>query len=132
MIGQPSLCSIMAASAANAARWTTKVLQKANARFLNSLWLRKKLRRFGIELVHSTPDYPQGYLYVKNASTLKYELLYSSITFFGHTHKPAAYLYTKEKETFLLLSLFQQTNSITGLCWLKENQWRGWKHSMFH
>lgn len=97
VIGQPSLCSIMAASAANAARWTTKVLQKANARFLNSLWLRKKLRRFGIELVHSAPDYPQGYLYLKNASTLKYELLYSSITFAGHTHKPAAYLYTKEK-----------------------------------
>jgi len=97
VIGQPSLCSTMAASAANAARWTTKVLQKANARFLNSLWLREKLRRFGIELVHSIPDYPQGYLYLKNAATLKYELLYSSITFAGHTHKPAAYLYTKEK-----------------------------------
>ncbi|ODS33059.1 MAG: putative phosphoesterase [Candidatus Scalindua rubra] len=97
VIGQPSLCSIMASSAGNAARWTTKVLQKVNARFLNSLWLRKKLRRFGIELVHSTPVYPQGYLYLKNASTLKYELLYSSITFAGHTHKPAAYLYTKQK-----------------------------------
>jgi predicted phosphodiesterase len=97
VIGQPSLCSIMAASAGNAARWTTKVLHKANARFLESLWFRKKLRGFGIELVHSTPDYPQGYLYIKNASTLKYELLYSSITFSGHTHKPAAYLYTKEK-----------------------------------
>jgi predicted phosphodiesterase len=97
VIGQPSLCSIMAASAGNAARLTTKVLHKANARFLESLWFRKKLRKFGIELVHSTPDYPQGYLYIKNASTLKYELLYSSITFSGHTHKPAAYLYTKEK-----------------------------------
>ncbi len=97
VIGQPSLCSIMAASAGNAARWTTKVLHKTNARFLESLWFRKKLRGFGIELVHSTPDYPQGYLYIKNASTLKYELLYSSITFSGHTHKPAAYLYTKEK-----------------------------------
>jgi predicted phosphodiesterase len=97
VIGQPSLCSIMAASAGNAARWTTKVLHKTNARFLESLWFRKKLRGFGIELVHSTPDYPQGYLYTKNASTLKYELLYSSITFSGHTHKPAAYLYTKEK-----------------------------------
>ena len=97
VIGQPSLCSIMAASAGNAARWTTKVLHKTNARFLESLWFRKKLRKFGIELVHSTPDYPQGYLYIKNASTLKYELLYSNITFSGHTHKPAAYLYTKEK-----------------------------------
>ncbi|MBS1257443.1 MAG: hypothetical protein MAG551_00487 [Candidatus Scalindua arabica] len=97
VIGQPSLCSTMTASAGNAARWTTKVLHKTNARFLNSLWLRKKLRRFGIELVHSTPDYPQGYLYLKNAATLKYELLYSSITFAGHTHKPTAYLYTKEK-----------------------------------
>ncbi len=97
VIGQPSLCSTMSTSAGNAARWTTKVLHKTNVRFLNSLWLRKKLRRFGIELVHSTPDYPQGYLYIKNAATLKYELLYSSITFSGHTHKPAAYLYTKEK-----------------------------------
>ena len=97
VIGQPSLCSIMAASAGNAARWTTKVLHKTNARFLESLWLRKKLRGLGIELVHSTPEYPQGYLYIKNASTLKYELLYSSITFSGHTHKPAAYLYTKQK-----------------------------------
>jgi predicted phosphodiesterase len=97
VIGQPSLCSIMAASAGNAAMWTTKVLHKTNFRFLESLWFRKKLRGFGIELVHSTPDYPQGYLYIKNASTLKYELLYSSITFSGHTHKPAAYLYTKEK-----------------------------------
>jgi predicted phosphodiesterase len=97
VIGQPSLCSIMAASAGNAARWTTKVLHKTNARFLESLWFRKKLRGFGIELVHSTPDYPQGYLYIKNASTLNYELLYSGITFSGHTHKPAAYLYTKEK-----------------------------------
>jgi predicted phosphodiesterase len=97
VIGQPSLCSIMATSAGNAARWTTKVLHKTNARFLESLWFRKKLRGFGIELVHSTPDYPQGYLYIKNASTLKYELLYSSITFSGHTHKPAAYLYTKQK-----------------------------------
>jgi predicted phosphodiesterase len=97
VIGQPSLCSIMTASAGNAARWTTKVLHKPNARFLESLWFRKKLRGFGIELVHSTPDYPQGYLYIKNASTLNYELLYSSITFSGHTHKPVAYLYTKEK-----------------------------------
>lgn len=97
VIGQPSLCSIMTASAGNVARWTTKVLHKTNFRFLESLWFRKKLRGFGIELVHSTPNYPQGYLYIKNASTLKYELLYSSITFSGHTHKPAAYLYTKEK-----------------------------------
>ncbi len=97
VIGQPSLCSMMAASAGAAARVTTKVLHKTNARFLESLWFRKKLRKFGIELVHSTPDYPQGYLYIKNASTLKYELLFSSITFSGHTHKPAAYLYTKEK-----------------------------------
>ena len=97
VIGQPSLCSMMAASAGAAARVTTKVLHKTNARFLESLWFRKKLWKFGIELVHSTPDYPQGYLYIKNASTLKYELLFSSITFSGHTHKPAAYLYTKEK-----------------------------------
>ena len=97
VIGQPSLCSIMAASAGNAAKWTTKVLQKANARFLESLWYKKKIRKFGIELVHSTPVYPQGYQYVKNAATLSYDLLYSSITISGHTHTPSAYLYTKQK-----------------------------------
>ena len=97
VIGQPSLCSIMAASAGNAARWTTKVLQKANAKFLESLWYKKKIRKLGIELVHSTPVYPQGYRYVKNAATLNYDILYSSITISGHTHKPSAYLYTKEK-----------------------------------
>jgi len=97
VIGQPSLCSIMAASAGNAARWTTKVLHKANARFLESLRYKKKIRKLGIELVHSTPVYPQGYRYVKNASTLNYDSLCSSITISGHTHKPSAYLYTKEK-----------------------------------
>ncbi len=97
VIGQPSLCSIMAASAGNAARWTTKVLHKANARFLESLRYKKKIRKLGIELVHSTPIYPQGYRYVKNASTLNYDSLCSSMTISGHTHKPSAYLYTKEK-----------------------------------
>ncbi len=97
VIGQPSLCSIMAASAGNAAKWTAKVIQKANARFLESLWYKQKIRKLGIELVHSTPVYPQGYRYVKNAATLNYDLLYSSITISGHTHKPSAYLYTKEK-----------------------------------
>ena len=97
VIGQPSLCSVMASSAVNAAKWTTKVLQKENFRFLNSLWLRKRIRKFCIELVHSTPVYPQGYEYLKNAATLNYDLLYSKLTFAGHTHKPAAYLYTKQK-----------------------------------
>ncbi|MFQ5963925.1 MAG: metallophosphoesterase family protein [Candidatus Scalinduaceae bacterium] len=97
VIRQPSLCSVMVSSAGNAAKWTTKVLQKENFRFLNSLWLRKKIRKYGIELVHSTPTYPQGYLYLRNAATLNYNLLYSNITFAGHTHKPAAYLYTKQK-----------------------------------
>ena len=116
VIGQPSLCSIMAASAGTAARFTTKVLHKANARFLESLWFRKKLRKFGIELVHSTPDYPQGYLYIKNASTIKYELLYSSITFSGHTTNRLHIYIQKKKETSLLLSLSRQTNSTTGFC----------------
>ena len=41
VIGQPSLCSVMAASAGNAARWTTKVLHKTNARFLDPYGLEK-------------------------------------------------------------------------------------------
>ena len=121
VIGQPSLCSTMTASAGNAARWTTKVLHKTNARFLNSLWLRKKLRRFGIELVHSTPDYPQGYLYLKNAATLKYELLYSSITFAGHTHIPAAYLYTKQKRD-VSASVFIPTDQFDNRLMLVERE----------
>ena len=101
VIGQPSLCSIMAASAGNAAKWTTKVLQKVNARFLESLWYKKKIRKFGIELVHSTPVYPQGYQYVKNAATLSYDLLYSSITISGHTHTPfCIFIYKTEKKYF--------------------------------
>lgn len=121
VIGQPSLCSTMAASAGNAARWTTKVIQKPNARFLESLWFRKKLRRFGIELVHSTPVYPQGYLYVKNAATLNYKSLFSSITFSGHTHKPSAYLYTKEKRT-ISASVFIPTDQFDNRLMLVERE----------
>jgi predicted phosphodiesterase len=101
VIGQPSFCSEMATSAAKAAKWTTNVLQKENVRFLHSLWFRKKLRKFGIELVHSTPVYPQGYEYLKNAATLSYDLLYSKLTFAGHTHRPAAYLYTNQKRDII-------------------------------
>jgi predicted phosphodiesterase len=97
VIGRPSLVSEMVASADKAVMWTAKVLQKENVRFLKSLWFRKKLRKFGIELVHGTPVYPQGYQYLKNASNLNYDLLYSSVTFAGHTHRPAAYKYTKQK-----------------------------------
>jgi len=123
VIGQPSLCSIMAASAGNAARWTTKVLhlQKANARFLESLWYRKKIRKFGIELVHSTPVYPQGYQYVKNAATLRYDLLYSSITISGHTHRPSAYLYTKQKRD-ISASVFIPTDQFDNRLMLVERQ----------
>ncbi|MHC4181832.1 MAG: metallophosphoesterase family protein [Planctomycetota bacterium] len=115
VIGQPSFCSEMAASAAKAAKWTAKVLQKENVRFLNSLWFRKKLRKFGIELVHSTPAYPEGYEYLKNAATLSYDLLYSKLTFAGHTHKPAAYLYTKQKRDIIasvLISADQYDNRL--------------------
>jgi len=121
VIGQPSLCSIMAASAGNAARWTTKVLQKANVRFLESLWYRKKIRKFGIELVHSTPVYPQGYQYVKNAATLSYDLLYSSITISGHTHTPSAYLYTKQKRN-ITASVFIPTDQFDNRLMLVERE----------
>ncbi|KHE92090.1 MAG: putative phosphoesterase [Candidatus Scalindua brodae] len=121
VIGQPSLCSIMAASAGNAAKWTTKVLQKANVRFLESLWYRKKIRKFGIELVHSTPVYPQGYQYVKNAATLSYDLLYSSITISGHTHTPSAYLYTKQKRN-ITASVFIPTDQFDNRLMLVERE----------
>ncbi|MCP5006318.1 MAG: metallophosphoesterase family protein [Planctomycetes bacterium] len=97
VIGQPSYTSEMVSSALKAARWSTTVLTKANTRFLNSLKYRKRLKPHGIEMVHSTPVYPQGYEYTKNAATLSYETLFAGVTFAGHTHKPAAYLYTKQK-----------------------------------
>jgi predicted phosphodiesterase len=95
VIGQ--LNTVMASSAGISINWTKKVIRKSHIRFLKSLPLRKKLRRFGIELVHGTSARPQDYQYVMNSNFLNYNLLYSKITFAGHTHKPAAYLYTKQK-----------------------------------
>ncbi len=115
VIGQPSLCSLMSTSADKAVKFTTKILHKENIRFLNSLWFKKRLRKFGIELVHSTPVYPQGYEYLKNAATLNYDLLHSRLTFAGHTHKPAAYLYTKQKRDIIasvLISADQYDNRL--------------------
>lgn len=97
VIGEHSFCSEMATSASKAAKWTTDILKKENFKFLKTLRFKRKLRKFGIELVHSTPVYPRGWEYPKNAGVLSYEQLYSLITFAGHTHKPAAYLYKKEK-----------------------------------
>ena len=121
VIGQPSLCSIMSASAGNAARWTTKVLKKDNSRFLDSLLYKGKIRKFGIELVHSTPVYPQGYRYVKNAATLNYDILHSSITISGHTHKPSAYLYTKQKRN-ISASVFIPTDQFDNRLMLVERE----------
>jgi len=115
VIGQPSLCSLMSASADKAVKFTAKILHKENIRFLNSLWFKKRLRKFGIELVHSTPVYPRGYEYLKNAATLNYDLLHSRLTFAGHTHKPAAYLYTKQKRDIIasvLISADQYDNRL--------------------
>lgn len=95
VIGQ--LNTVMASSAGISINWTKKVIQKDNIRFLKSLSLKNKLTRFGIEMVHSTSVRPQNYEYVMNSNFLKYSLLKSNITFAGHTHKPAAYLYTKHE-----------------------------------
>ncbi len=95
VIGQ--LNTVMASAAGISINWTKKVIHEDNIRFLNSLWLKKKLWKFGIELVHSTPVCPHDYEYVMNSTSLNYGLLHSKITFAGHTHKPAAYLYTKQE-----------------------------------
>lgn len=97
VLGQPSYVGTMALAAGKAASWTADTLKKENFRFLNSLWYKKKLRKFGIQLVHSTPVYPMGWEYSKNAGVLHYDLLGAKITFAGHTHSPAAYRYTSEK-----------------------------------
>lgn len=95
IIGQ--LNTVMASSAGISINWTKKVIHNDNVRFLNSLSLKEKLLEFNIELVHSTSNRPQDYVYVMNSILLNYSLLHSKITFAGHTHKPAAYLYTKQK-----------------------------------
>ncbi len=93
------LNTVMASSAGISINWTKKIIRKSHIAFLKSLPFRKKLRRFGIELVHSTSLRPQDYQYVLNSNFLNYRLLYSHITFAGHTHKPAAYLYTKQEKS---------------------------------
>ncbi len=91
------LNTVMASSAGISINWTKKIIRKSHIHFLKSLSHRKKLRRFGVELVHSTSTRPKDYEYVMNSNSLNYNLLYSKITFAGHTHKPAAYLYTKQR-----------------------------------
>ncbi|GAX59283.1 diadenosine tetraphosphatase and related serine /threonine protein phosphatases [Candidatus Scalindua japonica] len=91
------LNTVMASSAGISINWTKKIIHDDNIRFLKSLSLIEKLSKFKIELVHSTSKCPQDYVYVMNSILLNYSVLYSKITFAGHTHKPAAYLYTKHK-----------------------------------
>jgi len=97
--GEPSLTSEMNPIAKTAVDWTKGVLTKENIKFLLRLPLRMKFSKEGFEIVHSTPSYPRGYEYVRNASALKYTTLWSKITFGGHTHRPSAYIYTKEIRT---------------------------------
>ncbi|MGR3178087.1 MAG: metallophosphoesterase family protein [Candidatus Anammoxibacter sp.] len=97
-IGQPSYVSIMALAANKTTQWTADVLKMENFKFLQSLGYRKKLRKFGVELIHSSPVYPQGWEYPKNAGVLSYDTLGARITFAGHTHSPAAYLYKNQSE----------------------------------
>ncbi len=105
VIGEPSLVGEMNSSASKAAKWTISTLEKANFKFLGSLGYRKKIRECGIEMVHSSPVYPQGWEYPKNAGVLSYNALGAPITFGGHTHYPAAYLY-KNKASDLTASVF--------------------------
>ena len=97
--GEPSLTSEMNPIAKTAIDWTKGILTKENLKFLRCLSLRMKFSKEGFEIVHSTPSYPRGYEYVRNASALKYTTLWSKVTFGGHTHRPSAYIYTKETRT---------------------------------
>ena len=97
--GEPSLTTEMNPVAMTAVEWTKGVLTKENLKFLKHLSLRMKFSKEEFEIVHSTPSYPQGYEYVRNAGVLKYTTLWSNVTFGGHTHRPSAYIYTKEMRT---------------------------------
>ncbi|MFN3532513.1 MAG: metallophosphoesterase family protein [Candidatus Brocadia sp.] len=98
-VGEPSLTTEMNPIAMTAVEWTKEVLTKENIKFLKHLSLRMKFSKEDFEIVHSTPSYPQGYEYVRNASVLKYASLWSKVTFGGHTHRPSAYIYTNETRT---------------------------------
>ncbi|MCF6156752.1 MAG: metallophosphatase family protein [Candidatus Brocadia sp.] len=98
-VGEPSLTTEMNPIAMTAVNWTKGVLKKENIKFLKGLSLRMKFSKEDFEIVHSTPSYPQGYEYVRNASVLRYTTLWSRVTFGGHTHRPSAYIYTKETRT---------------------------------
>lgn len=108
--GEPSLTTEMNPIAMTAVEWTKGVLTKENIKFLKSLSLRMKFSKEEFEIVHSTPSYPQGYEYVRNASVLKYTSLWSKVTFGGHTHRPSAYIYTKEIRTVNASVLFPADN----------------------
>lgn len=97
--GEPSLTTEMNPIAMTAVDWTKGILTKENMKFLKRLSLRMKFGKEDFEIVHSTPSYPQGYEYVRNASVLRYTTLWSKVTFGGHTHRPSAYIYTKETRT---------------------------------
>ncbi len=109
VVGQ--LNTVMASSAGISINWTKKVITEDNVSFLKSLVMRKRLWRLGIELVHSTPDCPEDYAYVMNSRMLHFGLLHSKITFGGHTHKAAAYLYTKQ-EREVTASVFMPADQI--------------------
>ncbi len=91
------LNSAMASAAGMSINWTKKIIHEDNVSFLNTLRTRQKLWKYGIDLVHSTPACPEDYEYVMNSAFLSYAALHSKITFAGHTHKPAAYLYKKQE-----------------------------------
>ncbi|MBE7443900.1 MAG: metallophosphoesterase [Planctomycetia bacterium] len=97
--GEPSLTTEMNPVATTAVEWTKGVLTKENLKFLKRLPLRMKFSKEGFETVHSTPSYPQGYEYARNAGVLKYANLWLNVTFGGHTHRPSAYIYTREVRT---------------------------------
>ena len=98
-----------------------------------------KFGKEDFEVVHSTPSYPRGYEYVKNAGVLKYNSLWSQLTLGGHTHRPSAYIYTKEIRTVnasvlmpcdsydmrLMLIEKQSTNKVESFA---IEQGKGWKY----
>lgn len=97
--GESSLTGEMNPIASAAVDWTKRVLTKENLNFLKSLSLRMKFDKEQFEIVHSTPSCPRSYEYVRNAGALNYTSLWSKVTFGGHTHRPSAYIYTREIRT---------------------------------
>lgn len=78
--------------------WTKSVLSPQNRQFLQSLPMTRIVD--DIQIVHGSPVNPDAWEYMADIDDVRENLDYinHSIFFFGHTHKPAFYIYDIETD----------------------------------